>query len=241
MPKLVLDADEAVTYLQRPNVDLSNTVMVIQDVFSPSLCKSIRSFVQNFVTRYAPNEGQDNFEGNWYYLVDKEDQVKFYNCTFNSLSKLSDLNPLQLYQGMFQFHEKANRLNLKSLEDNALNCRFSPLVFYYPAGSGRFGWHLHDTTHQKYQVLSNVTRPGVDYRGGETLIRMRNGEIVELAADLTEGALAIFPYDLWHRVNTVERASADSLGRMTAILPYIPREGLKTFFDYGFSLTETRV
>lgn len=231
--KILLTRDEGLRVLGDQELDLENTLLIVKGAIASEQCHLAREYVNDFVSHREPNEGSNGGKGNWYYLAQRDQEVHFYNCTFNALSSLGVPSFEEVFSKMFVFHESANRLGLHSLQAKQYHCAFNPLVFFYPAGSGRFQWHLHDKTHQRYQVIANLTRPGVDYRGGETIIQMRDQSQVELGADFEEGDIAVFPYDLWHRVNAVESVGAAStLGRMTAILPFVPEEGLKTFYNF---------
>jgi len=88
----------------------------------------------------------------------------------------------------------------------------NPLVFWYYNNKSKFGFHKHDLRNQKFQLLLNLTQPGIDYIEGETLIYMGEGRPDLNSQNITEeccifgsefeaGDIFSFPYGLWHRVN----------------------------------------
>jgi hypothetical protein len=138
----------------------------------------------------------------------------------------SDL--LAVYRRLFEGHISCGTLPNGTDFESVLGDRGSqpsldPLAFYYPPRTGVFYRHAHVPKYRVTQVLVNITKPGRDYVGGETLIEEDDGHVVSLGECFDQGDMFSFPYRHYHSVNAVQPANKLSIGRISILMPFHPR------------------
>lgn len=206
----------------------SDEVCVVKNVISQQVCDDLIAAIIKWRAARKPNEGQGR---NWWYPTIHEGTA-LHQFRFQDLEELESPlgRPLyRAYKSLFDAHRATGTIGpdedfarlLTPIPDRPA---LDPLIFFYPAGSGQFRRHAHDARWQKTQVLLNITKPGRDYLGGETLVEMESGETVCLGADcFGQGDVFSFPYHLFHSVNPVVAAQPDSIGRISVLMPFHPR------------------
>ncbi|HTA77720.1 MAG TPA: hypothetical protein VK791_11215 [bacterium] len=207
--------------------DPDNECFIIKSVFKPVECEEIIQWISSFLTSVQENE---KFNGeNWHYHILK-DGIDFQTFNFYDLKKLGNEKLTHFYKTLFNLYQKFGECSGLDFEteiarSNQTGKTINPQTFWYPAGVGKFKWHEHPGDFQRFQLLCNLTRPNIDYRGGETLIDM--GSSVEtFAADFEQGDVFSFPYTKRHMVNAVEKGSGDSNRRISLLMPLLPRAGV---------------
>ncbi|HEY7298430.1 MAG TPA: hypothetical protein VH684_10880 [Xanthobacteraceae bacterium] len=179
----------------------------------------------------AWRHGRDSNQGrgaNWWYRVNTEgsdlNNFLFYDLlAVTPLGLREDL--LLVYRMLFEGHQRCGTLSADNRFEELLAGRgehpsLSPLVFHYPPGTGSFRRHSHPQRIQVSQLLVNVTKRGRDYLGGETLIEEADGRLVSLGECFDQGDMFAFPFNLFHSVKRVDAAAADSIGRISVLMPF---------------------
>ncbi len=174
---------------------------------------------------------------NWHYYI-REHGNFFDSFLFNGLAKL-DYEPLTLaYKNLFNIYNllgESTELNdfEKEISITDFNTNFrtiNPLAFWYVNGQSKFSFHKHDIRNQKFQLLTNLTQPDIDYIGGETWVYMGNGkpnlydknlrdQCVIFGNEFEIGDTFSFPYDKWHKVNMSFDATCIGGARVSLLMP----------------------
>jgi len=147
----------------------------------------------------------------------------FQSFLFNELSKIDNLNIKCVYEKLWNIYQECGEpvdfhtfeSAIRSIDNNCHH--INPLVFRYFGESSNFGWHKHPGKNNRFQLLINLSRPGIDYTAGETMVWMGEGKPTFLEGTAAEakkidemeifdsrfeqGDLFSFPYTKWHRVS----------------------------------------
>jgi hypothetical protein len=120
----------------------------------------------------------------------------------------------------------------------------NPAVFIYSADNSILQWHKHSEEISKSQLVLNITKPGVDYSGGETLFSIKGGLKNEkqdahdknsiCASNFNKGDLLKFPLSKWHKVNPTKKSNKEkSINcRISLILSLAIRHSSKYANEY---------
>ena len=145
------------------------------------------------------------------YCISTYDMKNDY--LFSLTSKIFDL--------MMNVHNKLTKKNW-SFGKDSLNKGFRPQIIHYPSGGGHFDYHKHPFDPQEVGLILNISIPGKDYKSGSTVFRVDDKEI-DIYDSHLQGSIAIFKYDLLHKVTEVDPGSKIDFnrGRLSAIMPIL--------------------
>ena len=143
-------------------IDPTNEPFIVKNVIDAELCNQALEELSNYRSSYAINEYF--FENNWYYIVNK-DNNKFFSFSFNSLGSLKNSVLPNMYSIIFETYKKLGDDIEEDFDFHVKNKvegkTINPLVFWYPSEGGKFNWHQHPPTWQKFQLLINLTQPDI--------------------------------------------------------------------------------
>jgi hypothetical protein len=183
-----------------------------------------------------PNSNERVKGENWHYTVKKEG-ISFESFLFNDLNQLSNPVLSQFYRKLFELYVVfGESFPLKAFEEQAGPVSdpetkvIRPAVFWYPAGVGEFAWHQHPGDYQNFQLLTNLTRPHIDYNGGETRVRMSEALTETFNDRFEQGDVFSFPYTRWHMVSPVLAGTSGLNARVSLLMPLGPPKGVKTYY-----------
>ena len=177
------------------------------------------------------------FEGNnWHYDVKKVDTY-FHSFLFNELSLVTCTSLLNAYKSIFEYYKFLGQdiegeffHHIGSpLPENSKT--INPLVFWYPAGIGKFDWHQHPPQYQKFQLLLNLTQPNFDYVGGQTHVKLNEEQVEIFDENFEKGDVFSFPYNLWHKVEPIKESISPLKARVSLLMPIHPRIIVETKYN----------
>lgn len=212
------------------NIDPSETPFIIKQFINRELCDDAVNEIEGYFNTYASNE---NFFGeNWHYKVDKYD-TEFISFLFNSLGSLPQSALPNIYNEIYNAYQSLGddipNDFLSHLKQGVKGKTINPLVFWYPHGVGKFDWHQHPPTWQKFQLLVNLTQPLIDYEGGYTHVELENKHIDVFDHNFKKGDMFCFPYTKWHKVDPILKGSVgDASKRISLLMPLHPRIPIDT-------------
>jgi len=206
-------------------------------VFSQESCEKLLRYLENFSKNNADNIRA--YGDNWHYWATSHG-TNFDSFLFQNLNGLPD-NVLikSFYRKLYDIYADLGEETYYKdfdyecgISENSVKT-INPLVFWYKAALSRFGWHKHPAENQKFQLLCNLTKPGVDYSGGETFVYMGEGtpdpekmDDCEVFDSIFEqGDVFSFPYHRWHKVNPVLKGTGGWESRVSLLMPLSKREG----------------
>ena len=217
-------------------VNAEHECFIIKNVFHPDHCDDLLIFLDNFSKSNANNE---KYMGeNWHYWVTANGN-NFDSFLFQNLNGIEFPLIKNFYREIFSLYKSLGEKTYYDdfnkecgLQEDAVKM-INPLIFWYKAGLSKFGWHKHPSSNQKFQLLSNLTSPGIDYTGGETYIYMGDGPPEQGNLDNCEifgfqfekGDVFSFPYDRWHKVNSIQNGSGGWQSRVSLLMPLGKRSG----------------
>jgi len=217
-------------------IDPKNDCFIIKKYIDKELCFKLKEYTLSLKKKYAPNE---KFEGeNWYYKVSKN-RTEFIHYMFNELEVIKNKKLTSVYKKIFDLYallgEFTHYNNFESeikIKDSHTEYKIiNPLIFHYENNKSIFEFHKHDARTQAFQLLVNLSQPGVDYNEGETIVYMQdkrpdilnNKDLYENSCvfgdEFEMGDLFSFPYNKWHMVKTPVSCSEESSGRMSLLMP----------------------
>jgi len=215
-------------------VDPKAECFIVKNTLPTADCDAIVATLKQALTDKAPNE---RFSGNnWYYNVSKQG-THFHSFLLNDIASLQCPPTLKAFETLYRFYQalgddiRGDFHEHTQTELPADQKTINPLVFWYPTGTGCFDWHQHPPVHQKFQLLINLTQPGIDYHGGHTHVRLTDEETAVFDAAFEKGDMFSFPYDRWHKVEPIECADtteASLQARISLLMPLHPRAGIPT-------------
>lgn len=207
---------------------------VIKNFIPKEWCESIINFLKLIKNSHLPNQ---RYSGdNWYYIVNKN-ETYFDSFIFNELFNIKCEQLVETYQKLFQLYkllgEELDGDWQTFLFNNAPanHKTINPLIFSYPAGIGKFEPHQHPDIFQKFQLLINLTEPGLDYKGGFTHIQMNDKKIDTFDHNFKQGDLFSFPYNKWHSVDPILDGCSTLNSRISLLMPLHPRSGIQTNYN----------
>lgn len=221
-------------------LDPTRDCIVIRDVLNEGHCDYLVDFLTRFSKDNAPNQRLGG--ENWHYFVSSKGN-SFDSFLFNNLKGLGDAKLTEAYGTLYKIYNvMGERTHYDNFEletgiDNVLEHRMiNPLVFYYPAETSNFGWHKHDIRNQKFQLLCNLTQPGIDYTQGETWIYMADGKpdpddpklkekCVVFGNNFEKGDVFSFPFQCWHKVLPTKKGESKTNARVSLLMPLAARSG----------------
>ena len=211
-------------------IDPNNEPFIVKNVIDAKLCDRALVELCNYRSSYAINEYFSN--NNWHYVVDKN-ETKFFSFLFNSLGSLTDSVLPNIYSIIFETYKKLGDDIEEDFDFHVKNKvegkTINPLVFWYPSGIGKFDWHQHPPTWQKFQLLINLTQPNIDYKGGHTHIEMSDGSVEIFDHNFEKGDMFCFPYSHWHKVDPILKGPiGDTSKRVSILMPLHPRTAIET-------------
>jgi len=201
------------------------STFIVKQFITRKLCDDALNEIEGYLKKYESNERF--FGENWHYKVKKHD-TEFYSFIFNSLDALPQGVLLKIYEKIFnaykQLGDDISNDFAFHLQQNVKGKTINPLVFWYPHGVGKFDWHQHPPTWQKFQLLINLTQPSVDYDGGHTHIELDKNNIEVFDHNFKKGDMFCFPYTKWHKVDPILKGSVgNSSKRVSLLMPLHPR------------------
>jgi hypothetical protein len=223
--KIFKNLDEAVN-----SVNPTNTPFLVKSFVDKLSCDKALVDLTNYQQEFSENE---RFHGeNWYYLVDKFDS-QFFSFNLNSLNSLQSNILSSMYLKLFDAYRALGDDIERDFEFHVQNefdgKTINPLVFWYPHGTGKFDWHQHPATWQKFQLLINLTEPEEDYQGGFTHIEIEDGSVEVFDHNFEKGDMFCFPYTCWHKVAPIFKGrSGETSKRVSLLMPLHPRLGVET-------------
>ena len=228
---------------------VTENVIIIKKFIEPKICRRIVKFLNKFKKKHSENELVSN--GNWHYTVNSNKNF-FYSFHFYNLKSLKNLDLIKVYKKIYNLYKRFNNTTFtKNFEKEIVNPiidskkRIVPLVFYYPADKSNFVWHKHPGSVQPFQIVVNLTEPGIDYLGGETLILIKkkiSKEIIKNKNNIISitpekfsiGDLYSFPGNAWHMIKpTKSTINIGNNARISLIMPLALRKEkkkIKTIF-----------
>jgi hypothetical protein len=213
---------------QLSQTDPDKECFIIKSVFKPKECEEVCEWLSHFLTSHKDNE--KHLGENWHYHVLK-DGMNFHSFNFNELKNLGNENLTYFYKTLFTIYQKfgeCSELDFDALIHSSKHegKTITPQVFWYPAGIGKFKWHQHPGDYQRFQLLCNLTRPNIDYCGGETLVDMESF-VEEFSANFEQGDVFSFPYTKRHMVKEIREGVGGLNRRISLLMPLRPRNGTK--------------
>jgi len=212
------------------NADPSQSPFIIKRFVSRELCDDAVKEIGGYLNAFKCNERF--FGENWHYKVKKND-TEFNSFLFNSLGSLPQSILPIIYEKIFYAYQKlgddipndfSSHLQ-QGIEGKTIN----PLVFWYPYGVGKFDWHQHPPTWQKFQLLINLTQPITDYDGGFTHVELEKNNIEVFDHNFEKGDMFCFPYTKWHKVDPILKGSiGEPSKRIALLMPLHPRIAVET-------------
>ena len=126
---------------QLSDVNPINDCFIVKNVIDQLECEKIIAYLGLKLQSFEENQ---KFEGNnWYYDVKMEDTY-FHSFLFNDLRSVSCAPIIKAYQLLFKYYKILGQDIEGDFEyhispDLSENIKtINPLVFWYPAGAGRF-------------------------------------------------------------------------------------------------------
>jgi hypothetical protein len=225
-------------------VDPTKECFIIKNVMPVSDCYEIVEYLTLFSKEHEENKKVHG--ENWHYYVRTNGNF-FDSFLFNELSRIESKTLIKAYKKLFDFYNLfGEKTELNNFEEETKISDFytqyriiNPLVFYYFVQKSQFGFHKHDSRNQKFQLLMNLTQPGVDYIGGETWVYMgadkpniKNPHLIDecivFGKEFEIGDVYSFPYHLWHKVEMPLQAKSDINARVSLLMPL----GVRNSSDY---------
>ena len=165
------------------------------------------SFVRRDVNPINSNT-KHTFDSYCISTLDKKNDYIF-SCTSDIFEKLKFFY-LSITNKKFKFGKTSSEKG------------FRPQLIHYPVGGGHFDYHSHPLMPQEIGLILNLSEPGKDYKTGSTVFKIKNQEI-DIFESHKQGYLAIFKYDLLHKVTEVDPGKKIDFnkGRFSAILPVL--------------------
>lgn len=204
---------------------------IVKNVIADLECEKIIAYLSEKLNSFEENQ---KFEGNnWYYDAKKEDTY-FHSFLFNQLSTVSCISIIDAYKKLFEYYKFLGQDIEGNFEYHMSSDllehvkTINPLVFWYPAGVGRFDWHQHPPQYQKFQLLLNLTQPNLDYVGGHTHVKLNEDQVEIFNENFGKGDVFSFPYTLWHKVEPVLKSVGALKARVSLLMPLHPRVGVET-------------
>ena len=233
-----------ITINELDKVDPANECFIIKKVFDINRCDTLLKYLSDFSNSNPDNARQGG--ENWHYWVTSHGN-NFDSFLFQDLNGLNYPLIKEFYRQLFHIYGKLgehthyNDFDMEcSLQEDYVKT-INPLIFWYKAGISKFGWHKHPADNQKFQLLCNLTVPGVDYSGGETLIYMGKDkptpnnldECETFGANFEKGDVFGFPYSKWHKVNDVKAGAGGITSRVSLLMPLAKRKdgGMNEYID----------
>jgi len=142
-----------------------------------------------------------------------------YCITFQRSDDELGLITFDIFKKMKSFYNKIVGADYDfGFSDKIIGLR--PQIIHYPVGGGCFDWHQHKLNPQKVGLILNLSKPNIDYKSGSTTFKIDNNE-VNIYNEHRQGSLALFKYDLVHKVTDVEKNQPLDFnkGRYSAIIP----------------------
>jgi len=216
---------------QLSEVNPISECFIVKNVIDESECDKIINYLNDKLNSLEENQ---KFEGdNWYYDVKKSDTY-FHSFLFNQLSSVNCPAIVGAYKKLFEYYKFLGQ-DIEGDFEYHMGNDFSediktinPLVFWYPAGVGRFDWHQHPPQYQKFQLLLNLTQPNLDYVGGHTHVKLNEAQVEIFDENFEKGDVFSFPYTLWHKVEPVIQSISALKARVSLLMPVHPRVGIAT-------------
>lgn len=216
-------------------VDPLTDCFIIKNVFSKQKCDRVINFLKRFSSENKENErvaGQ-----NWHYLVRSNNNF-FDSYIFNSLASLDCFELKLMYRRLYELYNFFGGKTFVNdfdkeikIQDFTTNYKIiQPLCFWYFNNKSTFNWHKHDLLNQKFQLVTNLTQPGFDYKEGETLVYTGIGkpindnslnceEVTEFGSNFEKGDVFSFPYGFWHKVKTSKTTGLGIDARVSLLMP----------------------
>ena len=201
-------------------IDSCVRIVEFLNFFSANFAENVKSAGQNW--RYFPKNNGNFFETYIFNELDLIDSA----FLFEAFRRLFDLYNMLGEATFLNDFERETKISSFSTDFRIIN----PLVFRYPTEKSRFGFHKHDSRNQKFQLLTNLTMPGIDYVGGETWVYMQEGrpdiydpklseKCVIFGEEFQMGDTLSFPYHYWHQVLTPKDAIYKGGKRISLLMP----------------------
>jgi hypothetical protein len=215
-------------------VDATHDCFIVKRVFDESKCRRLVADLGAFLRQTADNE---RLRGeNWHYRAIKEG-IEFDSFLFQDVRQFGNALLMHFYERLFELYGALGEsFPIERFEHqigpiDAANVKtINPAVLWYPAGVGKFAAHRHPDEHQKFQLLANLTQPGLDYRGGETVVELTEDHTERFDDRFERGDVLGFPYSRWHSVNAVLPGTSELKARVSLLMPLHPRRGIKTYY-----------
>lgn len=219
------------------SVDPTKDCFIIKDVLDPKICTQITNQLVKF-----SDDNPENFRvngENWHYFVRSHGNY-FDSFIFNDLDKLGSSELKFAFRMLYNLYKDFGASTFCSDFEKEIKISdfvtdysvINPLVFRYFNEKSIFGFHKHDPRNQKFQLLMNLSSPGVDYVGGYTYVYMNDSkpnldcidyerDCVIFDEDFSIGDVFSFPYHLWHKVDMpLNSESVTGLGaRFSLLMP----------------------
>jgi hypothetical protein len=201
-------------------------LIVVKNFVAPNLCQR---FIDELVAFTATNEPRlgDRFRED-FYQVDIEPEKSVTKRIFRTFFMV----PRNGCLASTVAHEVFSRLLRVQIDILGIDTSFSedpavlasrPQVINYPRGGGYFDWHTHPRFPTDYGLILNLSRKGANFDHGQTEFEV-DGEVLQLDNVADGGDMAMFRFDLPHRVAPVDPSVPlewNAHGRWTAVLPVL--------------------
>lgn len=195
--------------------------VVIDDAIDPSAFESIRSFWLNYYKKPSDNLS----EVIWTPFIGEMNQTSYSSDEFQTLYRSYDF----LWNQAFHDDTRNLCIELQLLKNRAVNepddngIRFSPDRFgmyvstsYYPPGIGRLGMHRDSNLNKEVLIhfIVPLTFKDIDYAAGGLVIENKNGERIDVDAQMRPRSVLYYDAGLMHGVDKIIPKPGQSVGRL---------------------------
>lgn len=223
------DLKEKTDFKSIYNCVMDGKVFIIENVFSSNYCQEIQQKLIEYRAKIK-SSNQDRLNSHSSFVRRDVNPVNSNTKhTFDSYCiSTFDVEKDYIYSCTFKIFEELKKIYLHITDNNFdfgkndLEQGFRPQIIHYPVGGGHFDYHSHPLNPQEIGLILNLSKPGEDYNTGSTVFKIDNQE-VDIFKFHRQGYLAIFKYNLIHKVTEVDPGKIVDFkkGRFSAILPVL--------------------
>lgn len=208
---------------------MNQNIIILKDLFETSYLNNIKNKIIKYRTKIESNNynrlnSKSSFvrrDVNPIHSITKHTFDSYCISTFDIKNDYLSSLTIDIFDRLKYIHNSItnNTFDYSNIENNV---GFRPQIIHYPIGGGHFDYHTHPLLPQEIGLILNLSAPKSDYKSGSTVFKENNTEI-DIFDDHQQGCLAIFKYDLMHKVTAVDQGDSINFkkGRFSAILPIL--------------------
>ena len=204
-------------------------VIIIKDFELKQNCFDLINNLHDLAKELDHREEKNNWFFSYDVLPTRKNESKMNAKRIVRSWEILDLEKVQSNTVLKVFRK------LRNLQINCIvktdklppNNMIVPQIYHYPIGGGFFQWHSHPRFPTNYGLILNLAQKGEHFDTGATEIVSNDGEVIKIEEHCNAGDLALFKYDLKHRVAPCDPdkdLTFGANGRWTAIMPIQSRD-----------------